>query len=77
MLYMVCSNILKKEQSSVQAAQQVGYMLLYRIAQWCVSSLLVCLQVQAKAQAMATALQTIGKFMIKKRSGDKESIFGR
>lgn len=35
------------------------------------------LQVQAKAQAMATALQTIGKFVIKKRSGDKESIFGR
>ncbi len=34
-------------------------------------------QVQAKAQAMATALQTIGKFTIKKRSGDKESIFGR
>jgi len=33
-------------------------------------------QVQAKAQAMATALQTIGKFTIKKRSGDKESIFG-
>lgn len=36
-----------------------------------------CMQVQAKAQAMATALQTIGKFTIRKRSGDKESIFGR
>ena len=36
-----------------------------------------CMQVQAKAQAMATALQTIGKFSIRKRSGDKESIFGR
>lgn len=35
------------------------------------------MQVQAKAQAMATALQTIGKFTIRKRSGDKESIFGR
>ena len=26
---------------------------------------------------MATALQTIGKFTIKKKSGDKETIFGR
>ena len=37
----------------------------------------VYLQVQAKAQAMATALQTIGKFTVKKKSGAGDSIFGR
>lgn len=35
------------------------------------------LQVQAKAQAMATALQTIGKFKVKKKAGAADSIFGR
>lgn len=28
-------------------------------------------------QAMATALQTIGKFVVKKKVGEQEQIFGR
>lgn len=32
--------------------------------------------VQSKAQAMATALGTIGKFIIKKKAGEKDQIFG-
>jgi large subunit ribosomal protein L9 len=31
---------------------------------------------KAKAQAMATALATIGKFIIKKKSGESDQIFG-
>ncbi|KAK9803619.1 hypothetical protein WJX72_005685 [[Myrmecia] bisecta] len=31
---------------------------------------------KAKAQAMATALQTIGKFTIRKKTGEKDQIFG-
>lgn len=31
---------------------------------------------KAKAQAMATALATIGKFIIRKKVGEKEQIFG-
>ncbi len=83
-----CSNILKQEQNEVQLAQQVGSMQFtfccFLVSAWqkatllCTESIKLCAaQVQAKAQAMATALQTIGKFTIKKRSGDKESIFGR
>ncbi|GLI59188.1 hypothetical protein VaNZ11_001021 [Volvox africanus] len=34
------------------------------------------LEEKAKAQAFANALATIGKFMIKKKSGDKDQIFG-
>ena len=63
----------------MQAAQQVGFC---EFVQDC--HLWVCLrtsgfvQVQAKAQAMATALQTIGKFTIRKKSeSNKEVIFGR
>mmetsp|Transcript_9556 Transcript_9556/g.22988 ORF Transcript_9556/g.22988 Transcript_9556/m.22988 type:complete len:196 (-) Transcript_9556:27-614(-) len=33
-------------------------------------------QEQAKAEAMATALATIGKFVIKKKVGDEKQIFG-
>lgn len=33
--------------------------------------------VKAKAKAMAVALQTIGKFIIKKKVGDGNKIFGR
>eukprot|EP00887_Chlorella_sp_A99_P006469 scaffold3.g6469.t1 len=34
------------------------------------------LEEKAKAQAMATALATIGKFVIKKKVGEKDAIFG-
>ena len=34
------------------------------------------LEEKAKAQAMATALSTIGKFIIKKKCGDSNQIFG-
>ena len=34
------------------------------------------LEEKAKAQAMATALATIGKFVIKKKVGEGEAIFG-
>lgn len=34
------------------------------------------LEEKAKAQAMATALATIGKFVIKKKVGEKDQIFG-
>lgn len=34
-------------------------------------------QEKARAEAMATALRTIGKFIIKKKVGDNEQIFGR
>lgn len=34
-------------------------------------------EVKAKAQAMAIALSTIGKFVIKKKVGDGDKIFGR
>ncbi|KAL4458871.1 hypothetical protein ABPG75_013736 [Micractinium tetrahymenae] len=34
------------------------------------------LEEKAKAQAMATALATIGKFVVKKKVGDKDAIFG-
>ena len=34
------------------------------------------LEEKAKAQAMATALSTIGKFIIKKKVGEEEQIFG-
>jgi large subunit ribosomal protein L9 len=34
------------------------------------------LEERAKAQAMATALATIGKFIIKKKVGENEQIFG-
>lgn len=34
------------------------------------------LEERAKAQAMATALSTIGKFIIKKKVGEKDQIFG-
>eukprot|EP01024_Parvocaulis_polyphysoides_P022788 TRINITY_DN2111_c0_g1_i1.p2 TRINITY_DN2111_c0_g1~~TRINITY_DN2111_c0_g1_i1.p2 ORF type:complete len:208 (-),score=36.25 TRINITY_DN2111_c0_g1_i1:221-802(-) len=33
-------------------------------------------EIKAKATAMATALQTIGKFMIKKQAGEEGKIFG-
>jgi large subunit ribosomal protein L9 len=33
--------------------------------------------VKAKARAMAVALQTIGKFVIKKKVGEGNKIFGR
>ena len=33
--------------------------------------------VKAKAKAMAVALQTIGKFVIKKKVGEGNKIFGR
>ena len=33
--------------------------------------------VKAKAKAMAVALQTIGKFVIKKKVGENNKIFGR
>ena len=32
---------------------------------------------KAKAKAMAVALQTIGKFVIKKKVGENNKIFGR
>ena len=32
---------------------------------------------KAQAQAFAGALSTIGKFMIKKKVGDKDQIYGR
>lgn len=35
------------------------------------------LEQKAQAKAFATALQTIGKFMIKKKTGDKDQIYGR
>lgn len=34
------------------------------------------LEEKAKAQAMATALSTIGKFIVKKKVGEKDAIFG-
>ena len=34
-------------------------------------------QVKAKAKAMAIALQTINKFIIKKKVGAEDQIFGR
>lgn len=34
-------------------------------------------QEKARAEAMATALRTIGKFVIKKKVGENEQIFGR
>ena len=34
------------------------------------------LEEKAKAQAMSTALSTIGKFIIKKKVGEKDQIFG-
>lgn len=34
------------------------------------------LEAKAKSQAFANALATIGKFIIKKRAGDKDQIFG-
>ncbi|KXZ43264.1 hypothetical protein GPECTOR_96g730 [Gonium pectorale] len=34
------------------------------------------LEVKAQAQAFANALTTIGKFMIKKKTGDKDQIYG-
>lgn len=33
-------------------------------------------EVKTKAQALATALQTIGRFVIKKKSGERDQIFG-
>lgn len=42
------------------------------------SSVVPCrLQIKAKAQALATALATIGKFIIKKKVGENDQIFGR
>jgi large subunit ribosomal protein L9 len=35
------------------------------------------MQAKAKARAMAIALQTIGKFIIKKKVGENDQIFGR
>lgn len=34
-------------------------------------------EVKSKAQAMAIALSTIGKFVIKKKVGEEDKIFGR
>ena len=34
-------------------------------------------QVKAKAKAMAVALQTIGKFIVRKKVGENDQIFGR
>lgn len=34
-------------------------------------------QEKARAEAMATALRTIGKFVIKKKVGENDQIFGR
>ena len=33
--------------------------------------------VKTKARAMAVALQTIGKFIVKKKVGENDKIFGR
>ena len=33
--------------------------------------------VKAKAKAMAVALQTIGKFVVRKKIGENDKIFGR
>jgi large subunit ribosomal protein L9 len=35
------------------------------------------LQEKAQAQGFANALSTIGKFVLKKKVGDKERIYGR
>lgn len=35
------------------------------------------LEEKAQAQAFANALSTIGKFALKKKSGDKDQLFGR
>jgi hypothetical protein len=35
-----------------------------------------CLQEKAQAQSFANALGTIGKFVIKKKTGDKDQIYG-
>ena len=83
-----CRNILKQEQNEAKAAQQVSSQMSSHVdlladsgleeTQLCTNvTISVFSQVQAKAQAMATALQTIGKFTVKKKSGAADSIFGR
>jgi hypothetical protein len=42
---------------------------MVRLAAW-------CLQEKAQAQSFANALATIGKFVIKKKTGDKDQIYG-
>lgn len=49
----------------------------YKRAWVCVVCVLLCLQEKAQAQAFANALATIGKFVLKKKAGDKDQLFGR
>ena len=35
------------------------------------------IEIKNKAKAMAVALQTIGKFVVKKKVGENDKIFGR
>ena len=35
------------------------------------------MEIKAQAQALANALATIGKFIIKKKVGEKDQIYGR
>lgn len=39
------------------------------------SILFVCAQEKAQAQGFANALSTIGKFVLKKKSGDKDQLY--
>jgi hypothetical protein len=53
----------------VSFSVSVAYLLLRVLVVW--------MQAKAKARAMAIALQTIGKFIIKKKVGENDQIFGR
>lgn len=45
-----------------------------RLWWWCCRYLL-CLQEKAQAQGFANALATIGKFVLKKKAGDKDQLY--
>ncbi|GMH32841.1 hypothetical protein BSKO_00675 [Bryopsis sp. KO-2023] len=65
-------NYLGPQQLAVQATPA----MLQKIREEEEAELARLAEIKAKAQAMATALKTIGKFIVKKKCGEKDRIFG-
>ena len=66
------------DQGVCKAAGYEGFDLRYRnIQREAERQEKTALEGKNKAKAMAVALQTIGKFVIKKKVGENDKIFGR
>lgn len=67
-----CRNYLYPQRMAMPATARILEQIQSKID----SDKSAAMKVQSQAQAMATALSTIGKFIIKKKAGEKDQIFG-